>query len=101
MPRFAMHFWKNAELDTLLDSFYQTDKHDQQMTIAHKIQALLAENMVTIPILSGPNFYQYNTKRFTGWWNEANPKGRPMIWEGTPERVLHVLDLKPVAATKA
>lgn len=54
-----------------------------------------ADSQVTVPVLSGPNFYQYNTKRFTGWWTKDNPKGRPMIWEGTPERLLHVLDLKP------
>lgn len=95
MPRFAMHHWKNAELDILLDSFYKTADRQKQLKIAHSIQKLIAENQVTVPVLSGPNFYQYNTKRFTGWWTEENPKGRPMIWEGTPERLLHVLDLKP------
>ncbi|ROV60504.1 ABC transporter substrate-binding protein [Vibrio ponticus] len=95
MPRFAMHHWKNAELDKLLDSFYKTADDQEQLKIAHKIQKIIAENQVTVPVLSGPNFYQYNTKRFTGWWTKDNPKGRPMIWEGTPERLLHVLDLKP------
>ncbi|ELP5730350.1 ABC transporter substrate-binding protein [Vibrio vulnificus] len=95
MPRFAMHHWKNDKLDALLDSFYTTANLEEQKKIAHGIQAIIAENQVTVPVLSGPNFYQYNTKRFTGWWNKDNPKGRPMIWEGTPERLLHVLDLKP------
>ncbi|WP_194437312.1 ABC transporter substrate-binding protein [Vibrio fluminensis] len=95
MPRFAMHHWQNAELDKLLDSFYKTADSQEQLKIAHKIQNIIAENQVTVPVLSGPNFYQYNTKRFTGWWTKENPKGRPMIWEGTPERLLHVLDLKP------
>ncbi|MCK6265710.1 ABC transporter substrate-binding protein [Vibrio sp. ZSDE26] len=95
MPRFAMHHWKSAELDDLLDGFYQTADGDEQKRIATQIQKLIAKNQVTVPVLSGPNFYQYNTKRFTGWWNAENPKGRPMIWEGTPERLLHVLDLKP------
>ncbi|MGB1321050.1 MAG: ABC transporter substrate-binding protein [Vibrio gallaecicus] len=95
MPRFAMHHWKNDRLDTLLDSFYKTDDHSKQQDIAHDIQALIAENQVTVPVISGSNFYQYNTLRFTGWWTADNPKGRPMVWEGTPERLLHVLDLKP------
>lgn len=95
MPRFAMHHWQNADLDKLLDSFYKTADSQEQRQIANNIQALIAENQVTVPVLSGPNFYQYNTKRFTGWWTKDNPKGRPMIWEGTPERLLHVLDLKP------
>ncbi|MGF1863757.1 ABC transporter substrate-binding protein [Enterovibrio norvegicus] len=96
MPRFAMHFWNDKKLDTLLDDFYKTDKRDKQIDIAHEIQNMIAENQVTVPVISGSNFYQYNTQRFTGWWNADNPKGRPMPWEGTPERVLHVLDLKPV-----
>ena len=95
MPRFAMHHWKNDKLDTLLDSFYRTADNQEQRKIAHSIQALIAKHQVTVPVLSGPNFYQYNTTRFTGWWNKENPKGRPMVWEGTPERLLHVLDLKP------
>ncbi|MGL6258413.1 ABC transporter substrate-binding protein [Vibrio sp. WXL103] len=96
MPRFAMHFYQNAQLDGLLDSFYKTADKGEQLEIAHGIQKLIAQDQVTIPVLSGAYMYQYNTTRFTGWWNEENPKGRPNIWAGIPERLLHVLDLKPV-----
>ncbi|MGR6862369.1 ABC transporter substrate-binding protein [Aliivibrio salmonicida] len=96
MPRFAMHYFKDAKLDALLDSFYKTADKDEQIEIAHGIQKIIAENQVTLPIMSGAYMYQYNTKRFTGWWNEKNPQGRPNIWAGIPERLLHVLDLKPV-----
>ncbi|OBT17267.1 peptide ABC transporter substrate-binding protein [Vibrio sp. UCD-FRSSP16_10] len=96
MPRFAMHFYKNAELDNLLNSFYKTADKAKQMEIAHGIQKIIAEDQVTIPVLSGASNYQYNTTRFTGWWTEENSKGRPNIWAGIPERLLHVLDLKPV-----
>lgn len=95
MPRFAMHHYKNAELDTLLDSFYKTANRKEQISIAHDIQKIIAENQITVPVLSGAFNFQYNTARFDGWWNEKNPKGRPMIWSGVQERVLQVLDLKP------
>ncbi|WP_305829982.1 ABC transporter substrate-binding protein [Photobacterium leiognathi] len=97
MPRFAMHFFKNAELDKLLDSFYKTADKGEQIKIAHGIQKIIAENQVTIPVMSGANNFQYNETRFTGWWNEKNPQGRPMVWAGVPERLLQVLDLKPKA----
>ncbi|CAH0532580.1 HTH-type transcriptional regulator SgrR [Vibrio stylophorae] len=96
MPRFAMHFFKSAQLDKLLDSFYKTADKNEQIAIAHNIQKIIAENQVTVPVMSGAYMYQYNTTRFTGWWNEDNAKGRPNIWAGIPERLLHVLDLKPV-----
>lgn len=97
MPRFAMHYFENAQLDTLLNSFYKTADKGEQIKIAHSIQKIIAENQVTIPVISGANNFQYNEARFTGWWNEKNPKGRPMIWAGVQERLLQVLDLKPKA----
>ncbi|CCN33048.1 putative ABC-type dipeptide transport system,periplasmic component [Vibrio nigripulchritudo SO65] len=96
MPRFAMHFFKDSKLDSLLDSFYKTADKNEQLEIAHGIQQIIASNQVTVPVMSGAYMYQYNTTRFTGWWSEKNPKGRPNIWAGIPERLLHVLDLKPV-----
>ncbi|WP_375752657.1 ABC transporter substrate-binding protein [Vibrio sp. HN007] len=96
MPRFAMHFYKNEQLDKLLDSFYKTADKDEQLSIAHGIQKIIADDQVTIPVMSGAYMYQYNTTRFTGWWSKDNAKGRPNIWAGIPERLLHVLDLKPV-----
>lgn len=97
MPRFALHYWKNAELDNLLDGFYKTAERDEQIKIAHKIQKIIAENQVTVPVMSGAYTSQYNTSRFTGWWNENNPKGRPMPITNTQERLLQLLDLKPKA----
>lgn len=95
MPRFAMHHYQNDQLDTLLDSFYKTSNRNEQVKIAHGIQKIIAENQITIPVISGAFNFQYNTARFDGWWNEENPKGRPMIWSGVHERLLQVLDLKP------
>ncbi|UJF17167.1 ABC transporter substrate-binding protein [Vibrio sp. SS-MA-C1-2] len=96
MPRFSMHFFSNAELDTLLDSFYKTADKEEQLSIAHQIQKIIAENQVTVPMMSAASMFQYNETRFTGWWNADKPKGRPMVWAGIPERLLQVLDLEPV-----
>lgn len=74
MPRFAMHYFTDKKLDGLLDSFYKTADKNEQLAIAHGIQKIIAENQVTIPVMSGAWMYQYNTTRFTGWWSEENPK---------------------------
>ncbi|RXJ73749.1 peptide ABC transporter substrate-binding protein [Veronia nyctiphanis] len=96
-PRFAMHRYQNAEVDALLDGFYKTADKAEQLKSAQKIQKILADNQTVIPVLSGAAQYQYNTTRFTGWWNGDNAKGNPSIHQGVPERLLHVLDLKPKA----
>jgi peptide/nickel transport system substrate-binding protein len=95
LPRFAMHRFKSKEVDALLDSFYTTANRDTQLETAHKIQKILSDNQAVIPVLSAAQSYQFNTSRFSGWWSADNAKGRPAIHAGTPERLLHVLDLKP------
>ncbi|MGL5529180.1 MAG: ABC transporter substrate-binding protein [Plesiomonas shigelloides] len=93
--RFAMHHYKDAELDKLLDSFNKTADKKEQHEIMNKIQERIASQQITIPVYSGVEFFQYNTKRFDGWFNEKNPVARPQIWNGYPERLLQVLSLTP------
>ncbi|GAL32611.1 (GlcNAc)2 ABC transporter periplasmic substrate-binding protein [Vibrio maritimus] len=59
-----MHFYQNAELDKLLNSFYKTANKGEQLEIAHGIQKIIAQDQVTIPVMSGAYMYQYNTTRF-------------------------------------
>ncbi|MDF2186454.1 ABC transporter substrate-binding protein [Grimontia hollisae] len=94
-PRFAMHRFKNAEVDRLLEKFYSTADRSEQLEMAHRIEKILSDNQVVIPVLSAASTYQFNETRFTGWWDAENPKGRPMVWQGINERLLHILDLKP------
>nr|WP_086939203.1 ABC transporter substrate-binding protein [Thaumasiovibrio occultus] len=94
-PRFARHYFKSDELDAALERFYQTADREVQKQTAQQIQRIIAENQITIPVMSGAYTFQYNESRFTGWWNEDNAQGRPMVWAGTQERLLQVLDLKP------
>ena len=35
------------------------------------------------------------TKRFNGWFSADNPVAKPQVHPDTPERLLHVLSLKP------
>lgn len=94
--RFAAHHNVDLELDKLIDSFTKTADSTQQKQIIFDIQSRIAENQTTIPTMSTNYNYQYNTKRYTGWFNEQNPGGVPAVWPDTPERLLHVLSLKPV-----
>ncbi|MCQ8200583.1 ABC transporter substrate-binding protein, partial [Vibrio parahaemolyticus] len=50
MPRFAMHFYNNDKLDSLLNSFYKTADTQEPLGIAHGIQQIIAQHQVTIPV---------------------------------------------------
>jgi len=94
--RFAAHHYVDSDLDALIDSFTQTADKQQQLAIMHDIQERIASNQTTIPTMSTNYNYQYNTERYTGWFNEQNPGGMPVVWPDTPERLIHILNLKPV-----
>ena len=49
-----------------------------------------------VAVFNNPLWYEYSTKRFTGWFNADNPVARPVVYGGVPERVLHLLALRPV-----
>lgn len=94
--RFGGHHNVDKELDALIDSFNKTGDQDEKVAIVHKIQERIGANQTTMAAMSTNYNYQYNTKRFTGWFNDKNPQARPVVWPDTPERLLHVLNLKPV-----
>ena len=96
--RTAAAHYRNSELDDLLDTFYQTNEKDEQFAIMSDVQRIVAKDLPFVAVFNNPLWFEYNTKRFTGWFNADNPVANPMISEGVPERILHLLSLRPVVA---
>ncbi len=96
--RFAPTRFVDPELDRALDSFIATIDPAEQHRAMDKVQAIIAANTPYVPLFSNPVWYEYNSKRFKGWFNADNPGGRPDVFDGTPERLLHLLALEPVRA---
>ncbi|MDX1304335.1 ABC transporter substrate-binding protein [Photobacterium sp.] len=94
-PRYAMHFYRNNRIDTLLAQFPTASSASKRISILHQLNDIVASQQITVPLYNTVQFYQYNTERFTGWFNENNPKASPLVWPQTPERLLHVLALRP------
>lgn len=94
--RFASAHYSNPELDKLLGGFYATNDHAGQVEIMNKIQAVIGADLPFVAVYNNPLWYEYNTKRFTGWFNADNPVASPVVYGGVPERVLHLLSLRPV-----
>ena len=82
--------------EDLVTQFTHTADLDKQKEAMNKAQRIVAENMPVIPVFNNPNWYQYNTKRFTGWSTKENPFVNPSISRTNPARLLNLLALEPV-----
>ncbi|WEM43023.1 ABC transporter substrate-binding protein [Photobacterium sp. DA100] len=94
-PRYAMHYYQNARVDALLAQFPVAATNQQRHQIIRELNQLIANQQVTVPLYNTVEFYQYNTSRFEGWFNKDNPVASPLVWPQAPERLLHVLALRP------
>ena len=94
--RFAATRFVDPELDQGLDAFISTIDPAAQRQALNKVQMILAANMPYVPLYYNPIWYEYNTKRFTGWSNATTRSSGPTSSTRTPERLLHLLALEPV-----
>lgn len=93
--RFSVTGYTNDELDKLLDSFFKTAEESEQREIMNEIQMILSKDMPHIPVFNNPYWYQYNTARFEGFFSAENDYAVPTVHDGNPERILHLLSIKP------
>lgn len=93
----AMHQMRLPEVEEALQAFRSTADRDQQMQHMNAIHTAVAENLPVIGLFANPTWYEYSTRNFEGWVTEENPYVRPTVFEGTRERVIHALSLKPIA----
>ncbi|NKL54377.1 ABC transporter substrate-binding protein [Rhizobium leguminosarum] len=94
--RFTAQRWFNPEVEKLVTEFTHTADLAKQKDAMNKAQRIVAENLPMIPVFNNPNWYQYNTKRFTGWSTKENPFVNPSISRTNPARLLNLLALEPV-----
>lgn len=94
--RFAASRYYNEELSGLLDAFTQTSDTEKQMAIMADVQKIVGEEMPLAYVFNNPRWYQYNTKRFTGFFSAENPVANPVAHKTNPARLMHLLALRPV-----
>jgi peptide/nickel transport system substrate-binding protein len=93
--RFAATRYRNPVLDKLLDGFYATADQEKQKEIMDEIQTVVAADMPIVPVFNNPRWYEYSTKRFEGFFSADNPGAVPTVHDDQPERLLHLLSLRP------
>ena len=84
----------NKEADVLLARFESTVDFQKQREIALRLQEIFLEEAPAIPIFLNPSWGQYNTRRFVGWPNAANPYVR-LSPNHPPEPLMIMTRLEP------
>jgi peptide/nickel transport system substrate-binding protein len=95
--RFSAQRWTDPEVIDMLNKYTQVKDPAEQKSIMDAIQLKVAAAMPVIPVYNSPSFYQYSTKRFTGWANADNPITSPVVSNANPGRLIQLLALRPVA----
>ncbi len=74
----------NPQADTLLENFATTSDITQQKQIMAQIEAIFVDQAPALPLFPGPDWYEYNTTRFTGFpsADDAYAPGEP--WPNGP-----------------
>ena len=82
--------------DALLDQYTATTSATDQHAIVNKLQQLLVDQVPVIPVLEEVDWFQYNSKAFTGYPTASNPYAQPGLYN-IPDWGYVLDNLKPGA----
>lgn len=88
--------YSNPELDKVFDAYRKATTDEERKKLFDQVQVIIADNFPVVPVFNGPTWYQYSTKRFTGWVTKDEPVMNPEDHDNNRMRLMHLLRLKPV-----
>lgn len=88
--------YSNPELDKVFDAYRKATTDEERKKLFDQVQAIVADAFPVVPVYNGPTWYQYSTKRFTGWVTKDEPVMNPENHDNNRMRLMHLLRLKPV-----
>jgi peptide/nickel transport system substrate-binding protein len=74
----------NPQADVLLANFATTSDMTQQKQLMAQIEGIFVDQAPALPLFPGPDWYEYNTSRFTGFPSADNPYAPGEPWPGGP-----------------
>ena len=69
--------WSNATTTNALNAFAKTTVLAQQKKNMYVLERAMVNQLPTIPLVYGANWYEYNTAHVTGWPTAQNPYVNP------------------------
>ena len=89
--------FSSQDAEDLLAKFSQTSDEAEQKKIAGELEKIYSDNAPGIPLYPGPQWGEYNSKRFTGFPSKDDPYAVLSTY-AFPDRLLVFMSLKPVSA---
>jgi len=72
--------YDNPAVDKLLDTYFTTTSSATQHTIVDQLENVMVTQYPVIPVLEEVDWFQYNSKEFTGYPTSANPWAQPGLY---------------------
>ncbi|PLP57948.1 peptide ABC transporter substrate-binding protein [Mesorhizobium loti] len=88
--------YSNPELDKIFDAYRKATTEEERHKLFDQVQLIVATEFPVVPVFNGPTWFQYSTKRFTGWVTKDEPAMNPEDHDNNRLRLVHLLRLKPV-----
>lgn len=88
--------YSNPELDKVFDDYRKATTDEDRRKLFDQVQLIVADNLPVVPVFNGPTWYQFSTKRFTGFVSKEEPVMNPEDHDNNRMRLMHLLRLKPV-----
>jgi len=90
------HRYVSKKADDLLNQFAATSDAAKQKDLAAQLQQVFADEAPAVPLFPGPEWYEYNTKRFSDFPTKDNPYAVGSFFnDGTPEQLIVMTTIKP------
>jgi peptide/nickel transport system substrate-binding protein len=87
--------FNNAAVDGLLNQYGATTSSALQHSIVNKLQNYMVTQFPVIPVLEEVDWFQYNSKAFTGFPSASNPYAQPGLYN-QPDWGYVLDNLKPL-----
>ncbi len=88
--------YSNPKLDEAFNAYRKATTDEDRRKLFDEVQVIVADDFPMVPVFNGPTWYQFSTKRFTGWVTDKEPMMNPENHDNNRMRLMHLLRLKPV-----
>lgn len=86
--------FSSPAVDALLNKYGATTSATTQHTIINQLQTIMVKQLPVIPVLEEVDWFQYNSKEYSGFPSASNPYAQPGLYN-VPDWGVVVLHLKP------